>query len=615
MTTQYRLPNSRGRRGIRAGVVLTVSVFGGALLAAGCDPGLILTQPNAAAAREAGATSSPQLLAEVRLHFDPLRAAFDAAIAEVPASRVATDGLALASEQPITLTGEHLAVTGVSCGGCGDGKGGTHVISVTLAPKVLLADVAIESPRCTSGCTYQSHSPRVLHPPQVLKPANSFTVQVVVYVPEPKPPATPPPFDVRFNVVGIPVDVTMCLVEVRLVSDPRMVISIDGDRTIANPIWTDSNCDKTPEKNEPVAYVKDTKVQAIARVNVKVRPRLDEPLTADVTAKDAAYGIEFAFRNLVIPANLPDDGRVLELPLTGANQKLKNQVHVIDQLAPRWSFKLTDQPNVPPKQFAASTHLVYVTFGLPTTAPLYLTLLDHTTRNAQGETTNEAQVVSKIWSEFSDREVKKRDLNVITGKVTATGPQLHYWAHETAGCKPSGACIVPLPSPHVDCHGDGTTATSTLELLTQRDGQCTSWAWHLKDALATQGIASEHIGISYGGVYPNNVLFLVNNWDLGSPATPCRPGTSWTRSYDKMGDKTGAPGQGNENPPGTFANHFLVRYKGKYYDPSYGGQPFDNLPKWENASIYGYWDTNDNCVKLDTKDDMLSELKEYRPPR
>jgi hypothetical protein len=42
------------------------------------------------------------------------------------------------------------------------------------------------------------------------------------------------------------------------------------------------------------------------------------------------------------------------------------------------------------------------------------------------------------------------------------------------------------------------------------------------------------------------------------------------------------------SPLGAFGDHALVRYDGKYYDPSYGTGPFDSLVEWEDASIDGF---------------------------
>ena len=37
-----------------------------------------------------------------------------------------------------------------------------------------------------------------------------------------------------------------------------------------------------------------------------------------------------------------------------------------------------------------------------------------------------------------------------------------------------------------------------------------------------------------------------------------------------------------------FADHVLVKYAGKYYDPSYGTGPFDSVVRWEDDSVDGY---------------------------
>mgnify|MGYP007003700177 FL=1 len=56
--------------------------------------------------------------------------------------------------------------------------------------------------------------------------------------------------------------------------------------------------------------------------------------------------------------------------------------------------------------------------------------------------------------------------------------------------------------------------------------------------------------------------------------------------YDAI-DQEGVPGQGNANPPGIFGNHFIVRYSGVYYDPSYGSGGFSSSKAHEDASIDG----------------------------
>ena len=35
-------------------------------------------------------------------------------------------------------------------------------------------------------------------------------------------------------------------------------------------------------------------------------------------------------------------------------------------------------------------------------------------------------------------------------------------------------------------------------------------------------------------------------------------------------------------------NHFIVKYGGQYYDPSYGGLIYSSKEEWENASLDGF---------------------------
>ena len=62
--------------------------------------------------------------------------------------------------------------------------------------------------------------------------------------------------------------------------------------------------------------------------------------------------------------------------------------------------------------------------------------------------------------------------------------------------------------------------------------------------------------------------------------------TPYLVNYDVI-DQEGIPGQGNANPPGIFKNHFIVRYSGVYYDPSYGSGGFPSSTAHEEASIDG----------------------------
>jgi Glucodextranase, domain B len=45
--------------------------------------------------------------------------------------------------------------------------------------------------------------------------------------------------------------------------------------------------------------------------------------------------------------------------------------------------------------------------------------------------------------------------------------------------------------------------------------------------------------------------------------------------------------QSNDNSPNSFGNHFIVKYQGQYYDPSYGAGPFPTVADHEKAASSG----------------------------
>jgi hypothetical protein len=215
---------------------------------------------------------------------------------------------------------------------------------------------------------------------------------------------------------------------------------------------------------------------------------------------------------------------------------------------------------------------LYLTFADPTLKPgvnLYPTLLHLGSKNANGKT-NESDVISAIWSDFTDREVGRMD-----------GTQLRYWAGRTA------------------------TAVNTRELLAHANGQCGSWAELLIDTYGAIGVQGARKFMVFSadqpidpvtGLYalPWRTGMLVKNWEFngagGSPAT-----SPYTYIIDlddptvsEVKPKVGVPGQGNPDPPSAFANHFVVRLADAYYDPSYGGGPYRTENEWENAALDGF---------------------------
>lgn len=50
----------------------------------------------------------------------------------------------------------------------------------------------------------------------------------------------------------------------------------------------------------------------------------------------------------------------------------------------------------------------------------------------------------------------------------------------------------------------------------------------------------------------------------------------------------GASGQGNTDPRSEFENHAIVKYNGKYYDPSYGSSIANDANSWETPALDGF---------------------------
>jgi len=154
------------------------------------------------------------------------------------------------------------------------------------------------------------------------------------------------------------------------------------------------------------------------------------------------------------------------------------------------------------------------------------------------------QVVERIFADgFAGLNVKRVD-----------GTQLVYY----------GAYSSVNPPP-----GDAFT---TAGLLANGDGRCGAWARFLRDVLGAQRISATVRGIK----------------------TKDMPGAT---GYGFVVKAT-IPGQGNPSPPTVFADHAVVTYDTRIYDPSYG-RAYNTLIAWEDASLSELlyeelWDLNGN---------------------
>ena len=75
--------------------------------------------------------------------------------------------------------------------------------------------------------------------------------------------------------------------------------------------------------------------------------------------------------------------------------------------------------------------------------------------------------------------------------------------------------------------------------------------------------------------------------------------------FEDARDQDGVDGQGNDDPPGYFSNHWVTTYSGEIYDPSYGSGPHGSEPAHENAAIDGIHRSDGRAKKNDT---LVQEL-------
>jgi hypothetical protein len=124
------------------------------------------------------------------------------------------------------------------------------------------------------------------------------------------------------------------------------------------------------------------------------------------------------------------------------------------------------------------------------------------------------------------------------------------------------------------------------------------------DALAVNGVSSDWVTAEAA----NGDDFLVKDWTFSAtPSYPADPNYKWKitlvseapqpagmvpaptgRQYADLTKSATLSGQ-NTTPPSEefFGCHFIVKYNGVYYDPSYG-VTYSDANDFENKSVEGY---------------------------
>jgi len=331
----------------------------------------------------------------------------------------------------------------------------------------------------------------------------------------------------------------------------------DSSMDYTAPHWQDNSepldgdADDENDRKYPICFTRNTKMKVTIKALYKPKD-----VFKDIQVKikgDGPGDLDFPERVAKI------DNDKLIVFNTVCKNPFANEVDIFDPLEIRWEALYRDREI----NIGITQNQCYITLGDPLTT-VFHTLVHLGCKNADGET-DKSTIVDKIYEEFKDRKV----LRIETKKA------MTYWSN-----------INPAPEPF---------CWSTSGLLKYGDGRCGAWADFFKDMIKVQGIFNinkvyveppmisniqqlrldikNYLGEGKYEVVP---IFYVKNWDLSSlnPFNPI--------------DKSGIPGQGNNDPKSDFTNHAIVEFNNKYYDPSYGSGPFDSRIDWEDSSIEGF---------------------------
>jgi hypothetical protein len=365
-------------------------------------------------------------------------------------------------------------------------------------------------------------------------------------------------------------------------------------------------------KNWPLAYVKGTEV-LVEEIKLAVEPEAkkffeseaEEPpkptLTGSTTIKGEKVTFTREFTLAEIKTQLGEHEKYLTTGLLKTSKVLPKEVF-FEKIKIKWKWTVKEKGGATIEPSAGeSTHNLYVMNEKPlANTTIFLTLLDLDTLGIEKEKQppSEEGVISGVWKGFSTVEagVPRVHIRVYQPEgaepaVNRTGEVLRYYKTFNAG-KTLAELLTEEGTIRTSCPGR-PTAESLLENL---EGRCGTWAYTFKEALATEGVDSEVVGliVKFGTeCVPNIARFiipctmLVKNWTFGA-------GTGGELPYatNEVTDGNGVAGQGVANPVASFWDHAIVKAgpnKGaSLYDPSYGSGPFsgkEGLAEGEKPSV------------------------------
>jgi hypothetical protein len=336
----------------------------------------------------------------------------------------------------------------------------------------------------------------------------------------------------------------------------------DDGTAYPSPAWKDTNLDGDADDAQdhkfPIAFTRDTPWR-VSEAIVRLEPPdvVVGPVTLTMTSPGKPT-IESESLSIAAGMQFSSDHSLDSLPNTV-------DYHAALPITWKLDFGCDGKPNT--KSFT-TRHPYYVTLGHPT-VQLHHTILHIGCKNAKSKSSVD-DVVAGIWSEYTDRDVRRVD-----------GVQLKYW------------------NPPIDSDTDPVNGADPdyAEVLKRpaANGQCGSWAFQFRACLRVHGLTDGRVNRVLGPQGINGMM-LVKNWQFPEAGSGSCEGYNFIYDSDistpelehaDVIDLAGVPGQGNQNPPGAFVNHFVVIRKGTVYDPSYGVFA-TNTSAYENLTMAGW---------------------------
>ncbi len=308
------------------------------------------------------------------------------------------------------------------------------------------------------------------------------------------------------------------------------VMRSDDGAFYPTPHWTLTN-------DVPVLYVRNTNMATSAKFEASL-----SNFTGTVMIKGDGPG------DLDIPETMVSaSGGIVSLPQTDSTGFFTNTVDFLDKMEIEWLYATVGSTNY--NQAGVSSNQVYVCLDEPGAVLLYHTVVQLAC--SVGHATSADEAVSNSWSQLTG-----------TDFTTWDGKTLYYYK----------------PGVNFD-----NTPQTVSELLSSSNGSCYAWMRLFGDALLVNGINSTQVEVTS----PTNDCFLVKDWNYGTPSFTNTPPHNWklqfaTNDVDMVpvppgsvyGDLTSLStleGQ-HSSPPSekVFGGHYILKYNGLYYDPSYG---------------------------------------------